>query len=269
MAALARKTMTVDHAYAAMAAVFGALLGSFLNVVIYRLPRGKSVVGGRSQCPKCHHTIAWYDNVPVLSWLLLGGKCRRCKWRIPVRYPLVELLTAAAGGFSVSVYGLSLQAAWIVAFLCLLIAITFIDWDHQIIPDPLSIGGTVLGWVGAWLCLDIGVLQSLIGSAVGAGLILAIAGLYKAARKVDGMGGGDVKLMAMIGAFLGWQMVFAVLFLAAAAGSLYGIWLMRRSGGDGKTAVAFGSFLAPAACLMLFAGERLLTLYMGALSVPR
>jgi leader peptidase (prepilin peptidase)/N-methyltransferase len=261
--------MTVELTYAIAAACFGALLGSFLNVVIYRVPRGKSVVGGRSLCPRCNKTIAWYDNVPLLSWLLLRGRCRRCQWRIPARYPFVELLTATGAGVSVWVYGPGLQAAWVVAFLSILIAITFIDWEHQIIPDPLSLGGTVLGWVGAWVCLDIGVLASLVGSLVGAGLILAIALLYKAARKVDGMGGGDVKLMAMIGAFLGWQMVFAVLFIAAAAGSLYGIWLMRRSGGDGKTAVAFGSFLAPAACLMLFAGERLLSLYLGTLSVTR
>lgn len=261
--------MTVEHACAIAAACFGAALGSFLNVVIFRLPRGRSVVGGRSQCPNCRRTIHWYDNVPLASWVVLGGKCRGCKWRIPVRYPLVEFLTATAAGVSVWVYGPGLQAAWIVAFLSILIAITFIDWEHQIIPDPLSIGGTVLGWVGAWVCLDIGLVESLVGSLVGAGLILAIALLYKAARKVDGMGGGDVKLMAMIGAFLGWQMVFAVLFIAAAAGSLYGIWLMRRSGNDAKTAVAFGSFLAPAACLMLFAGERLLALYLGTLSVPR
>lgn len=261
--------MTAELGYATAAACFGALLGSFLNVVIFRVPRGKSVVGGRSHCPHCRRTIAWYDNIPVVSWVALRGKCRGCQWRIPLRYPLVELLTASGAGVSVWVYGWSLQAAWIVAFLAILIAITFIDWEHQIIPDPLSIGGTLLGWVGAWVCLDVGVVDSLIGSLVGAGLILAIAALYKAARKVDGMGGGDVKLMAMIGAFLGWQMVFAVLFIAAAAGSLYGIWLMRRSGGDSKTAVAFGSFLAPAACLMLFAGERLLTLYIGAFSVPR
>jgi leader peptidase (prepilin peptidase)/N-methyltransferase len=261
--------MTVEHAWIAVAAVFGALLGSFLNVVIYRLPRNRSVVAGRSQCPKCRKTVAWFDNIPVASWLALRGRCRQCGWKIPVRYPLVELLTAASAGFSVWFYGPSLQAAWIVAFLAIMIAITFIDWDHQIIPDPLSIGGTALGWIGAYLCLDIGLVESLVGSMVGAGLILAIAVLYKAARKVDGMGGGDVKLMAMIGAFLGWQMVFAVLFVAAFAGSLYGVYVMRRSGGDGKTAVAFGSFLAPAACLMLFAGDRLLALYLGALWIPR
>ena len=248
---------------------FGALIGSFLNVVIYRVPRGLSVVGGRSKCPGCSATIRWHDNVPLLSWLVLRGRCRDCTCRIPVRYPLVELLGALSAAGAVWANGLTLTAVWVFAFLAIMIAITFIDWEHQIIPDALSIGGTVLGWVGAWVCLDVTVMESLVGSLVGAGLILTIAALYKAARKVDGMGGGDVKLMAMIGAFLGWQMVLAVLFLAALAGSVYGMVLLRRTGGDGKTAVAFGSFLAPAACLMWFAGERLMALYLGALWIPK
>lgn len=251
------------------AGVVGALFGSFLNVVIYRLPRGKSVVGGRSKCPHCRETIRWFDNVPIASWIALGGKCRRCRWNIPVRYPLVEALSAASAAVAVWQFGPTLEAAWAYAFVAIMIAITFIDWEHQIIPDALSIGGIVLGWIGAWVCLDIHIVDSLIGAGVGAGVILAIAFAYKAARKVEGMGGGDVKLMAMIGAFLGWQMVLAVLFLAAAAGSVYGVWLMRRAGGDGKTAVAFGSFLAPAACLMLFTGGRLLSLYLGTFSSPR
>lgn len=251
------------------AGAFGALLGSFLNVVIYRMPRGLSVVGGRSMCPRCRETIRWFDNVPIASWIALGGQCRRCDWKIPARYPLVEALSAASAAVAVWRFGPTLEAAWVYAFVAIMIAITFIDWEHQIIPDPLSIGGTALGFVGAWVCLDVSVVESLIGAAVGAGLILAIATAYKAARKVEGMGGGDVKLMAMIGAFMGWQMVLAVLFLAAAAGSVYGVWLMRRAGGDGKTAVAFGSFLAPAACLMLLSGGRLLSLYLGTFSPPR
>jgi leader peptidase (prepilin peptidase)/N-methyltransferase len=243
--------------------VFGALFGSFLNVVIHRLPRGVSVVTGRSQCPGCQRTIRWSDNVPILGWIRLRGRCRDCGWKIPLRYPLVEAASVAAAVCAVVRYGPTLEAAWVYAFVAIMLAITFIDWEHQIIPDPLSIGGTVLGWIGAWVCLDVSVVDSLVGAVVGAGLILAIALAYKAVRRVDGMGGGDVKLMAMIGAFLGWQMVLAVLFVAAMAGSLYGVWLMRRVGGGGKTAVAFGSFLAPAACLMLFAGERLLALYLG------
>jgi leader peptidase (prepilin peptidase)/N-methyltransferase len=242
--------------------VFGAALGSFLNVVIYRLPLGRSTPRPGSHCPKCQTPIAWYDNIPILSYLLLGGKCRRCKTKISVRYPLVELVSALAAAGVVWRYGLTLEAAWIYAFLAIMLAITLIDWDHQIIPDPLSLGGVVLGWVGAAVCLDIGLVQSLVGSLVGAGVILVIAGLYKMLRRVDGMGGGDVKLMALIGAFLGWKMVFPVLFLAALFGSLYGAWLIR-GGGHGKTAVAFGSFLAPAACLMMFAGQRLLDFYLG------
>lgn len=261
--------MTSRLALTIAAGVFGLLFGSFLNVVIYRLPRGQSMVRGRSMCPQCKKTIHWYDNIPLVSWLFLRGKCRSCGWRIPFRYPLVELLTAVSASASAWVNGPTLTASWVFAFLSIMIAITFIDWEHQIIPDPLSIGGTVLGWIGAVVCLDITLVQSIVGSLVGAGLILGIALLYKAARKVDGMGGGDVKLMAMIGAFLGWQMVFAVLFLAAFAGSVYGVILLKRSGADGKTAVAFGSFLAPAAILMWFAGERLMALYLGSLWIPR
>jgi len=251
------------------AAVFGLLFGSFLNVVIHRLPRGQSMVRGRSMCPHCKKTIHWYDNIPLVSWLILRGKCRECGWKIPFRYPLVELLTAVSACAAIWVQGPTLTAIWVFTFLAIMIAITFIDWEHQIIPDPLSIGGTILGWIGAVVCLDISLVQSIVGSLVGAGLILSIALLYKAARKVEGMGGGDVKLMAMIGAFLGWQMVFAVLFLAAFAGSVYGVILLKRSNADGKTAVAFGSFLAPAAILMWFAGERLMALYLGTLWIPK
>jgi leader peptidase (prepilin peptidase)/N-methyltransferase len=261
--------MTSSLALTIAAGVFGLLLGSFLNVVIHRLPRGQSIVRGRSMCPKCKQTVRAYDNVPVISWIVLRGKCRACGWKIPGRYPLVELLTGAAAAGAMWASGPTLTALWVFAFLAIMIAITFIDWEHQIIPDPLSLGGTVLGWIGAVVCLPITLVQSLVGSIVGAGLILAIALLYKAARKVDGMGGGDVKLMAMIGAFLGWQMVFAVLFVAAFAGSVYGIILLRKRGADGKTAVAFGSFLAPAAILMWFAGERLLSLYLGSLWIPK
>jgi leader peptidase (prepilin peptidase)/N-methyltransferase len=261
--------MTPDLAATVAAFAGGAMVGSFLNVVIYRVPRGKSVVGGRSMCPQCAATIAWYDNVPLASWVLLRGRCRRCGWRIPARYPLVELLSGAGALAAVGFAGWTLEAAFAFAFIAIMIAVTFIDWEHQIIPDALSLGGTVLGWIGAGVCLDIGLVESIVGSLVGAGVILAIALAYKAARKVDGMGGGDVKLMAMIGAFLGWQMVLAVLLVAAAAGSVYGLVLMRRAGKGGQTAVAFGSFLAPAACLMWFVGERLLALYLGAFRLPR
>lgn len=252
---------TVEIYHLSIAFILGAVFGSFLNVVIHRLPLGHSVVSPGSCCPKCNKRVAWYDNVPILSYAVLRGRCRNCNWRIPVKYPLVEVFSAAAGVGIVWRYGLTLEAVWIYAFVAVMITVTFIDWAHQIIPDQLSIGGLVLGWVGAAVCLEIDLVQSLLGSLVGAGVILVFAVLYKSIRKVHGMGGGDVKLMAMIGAFLGWQTIFPVLFIAAFFGSIYGVYLMRSGGGDGKTAVAFGSFLAPAACVMMFAGPYLFDAY--------
>ncbi len=242
--------------------VFGLLLGSFFNVVIYRLPRGESVVRDRSRCPQCKALIRWFDNIPLVSYVSLKGRCRQCSFSIPGRYPAVELLSALIAALVVYRYGLTLQGVWVYGFISTLLIVTFIDWSHQIIPDVLSLGGVVFGWVGAVVCLDLNLVESLIGSAVGGGLILGIALLYRSLRKVDGMGGGDVKLMAMIGAFLGWQMVFPVLFLASLVGSVYGVYLIRK-GGSGKTAVAFGSFLAPAATLIFVLGAQLWDLYMG------
>jgi len=251
----------------AAGAAFGLLWGSFLNVVIYRMPRNRSVARGRSQCPGCDVVIHWYDNIPLLSYMILRGRCRNCSYRIPKRYPAVELISGVIGGVVVWYYGLGLEAAWMFVFLTALLAITFIDWSHRIIPDELSIGGTVFGWVGAVVCLDITLVESLLGSAVGFGSLLLIALGYKLVRKMDGMGGGDIKLMAMIGAFLGWKMVFLVLFVASLFGAVYGIYLMRRGGGR-ETAVAFGSFLAPSATVVLIAGPRVLEFYLQFLKQP-
>lgn len=241
--------------------VLGLMIGSFLNVLIYRLPLGQSVVVGRSKCTRCKNTIAWYDNIPVLSYLILGGKCRRCGERISARYPVVELCTGCLGVLAGWRYGITLEAMWVFIFLAVLLAITLIDWSHQIIPDVLSLGGIVFGWIGAIVCLDITLVQSLVGTFVGGGLLFAVAGIYRLVRKVDGMGGGDVKLMGMIGAFVGWQMIFPVLILASFFGALYGVYLLRR-GATTQTAVAFGSFLAPSAMVIFLAGATLWRLYL-------
>ncbi|MBI4720833.1 MAG: prepilin peptidase [Chitinivibrionia bacterium] len=248
-------------AIAAADALLGSILGSFYNVLIYRLPRGRSIVRPRSSCPHCSSAIAWYDNVPVASYLLLRGRCRRCGERIAPSYVAVEIISAACAAYCVRRYGVSPEALWIYAFCSLLLVITFIDWYHRIIPDVLSLGGAVLGWAGSLRFLDITITQSLAGSAVGAGALLAVAFLYKAVRKVDGLGFGDVKLMAMIGAFMGWRSVFPILFLASLFGSVYGLYLIRK-GGDGRTAVAFGSFLAPSAFLVLAFGPALWNYYL-------
>lgn len=234
----------------------GLLVGSFLNVLIFRLPRNESVVVGRSKCTKCRNQIRWYDNIPVFSYVILKGRCRRCGAPISPRYPIVELLSALIAVSLVAHYGLTLLSLWMYMFLAVLLVITLIDWSHRIIPDVLSLGGIVLGWVGAVVCLPVSFPDSLIGTFAGGGLLFGIAAAYKIIRKVEGMGGGDIKLMGMIGAFLGWQMVFPVLLIASFFGAAYGVYLLAR-GGTSHTAVAFGSFLAPAAAIVLIFGAEL------------
>ncbi len=174
--------MTTEPLALAAAAFSGVIIGSFLNVMIYRLPRESSVVVGRSKCPHCNSTIRWFDNVPVVSYLLLAGRCRQCRKRISYVYPVVELVSGGIALLAVYSFGVSLKALWIYVFLAVLLVITVIDWRHKIIPDVLSVGGVVFGWVGSIVCLDIGPIESLIGSLVGGGLLLAIAMLYRAIR---------------------------------------------------------------------------------------
>ncbi len=244
-----------------LAFLLGLMVGSFLNVLIHRLPSGESVVHPRSRCPRCRSQIRWFDNIPVLSFVLLRGRCRDCGCRIPFQYPVVELLSGMIAALVVWRFGATLEALWIYTFLAILLVITLVDWRHQIIPDVLSLGGAMIGLAGSFVCLRLDPLDSLIGALVGAGVLVVVAVLYKALRKVDGLGGGDIKLMVMIGAFLGWKMVFPVLFIASFLGSCYGLHLMR-SGGNGKTAVAFGSFLAPSAALVFFLGGHLWNIYL-------
>lgn len=236
--------------------ILGLSIGSFLNVVIYRLPLGQSLVRPRSSCPGCKKPIAPYDNIPVLSFLLLGGRCRHCKTPISLRYPAVEV----AGALCL-VIGLLASTSWQggvvrVVFLLAMLVVTLIDLDHRIIPDEISLPGIVLGILA---CPLIGVtrVEGLIGAVAGAGALLAVACGYKAIRKIDGMGMGDVKLAAMMGAFLGWKGVLLTLILGSLLGSLLGITLMLIRRADGRTALPYGTFLAPAAGLVLLIGPSL------------
>jgi leader peptidase (prepilin peptidase)/N-methyltransferase len=248
-------------------ALLGLCLGSFLNVVIYRLPLGRSLARPGSACPACKAPIAPYDNIPLASWLMLRGRCRHCRARISGRYPAVEslgavcLLLAAAGSTGPA------AAAVRGAVLLAMVAVTLIDYDHRIIPDEISLGGIPLGLLA---CPLIGVsrLDSLIGAAAGAGGLLAIALLYSAVRKVEGMGGGDIKLAGMLGAFLGWQGVLMTLILGSLFGSVVGIALMASGKGSGKTALPFGTFLAPAGALILLVGPRIWAWYSALLHPP-
>jgi leader peptidase (prepilin peptidase)/N-methyltransferase len=245
----------------AVAALVGLMVGSFLNVVIYRVPRGLSIVRPRSFCPGCRRRVAWYENVPVVSFIALRGRCRGCGERIALRYPLVEASGAALAVAAVYRFGIGADAAFAYAFLMALMAITLIDWDFRIIPDGLSLPFIVVGLAWSFVNPHLTLASSALGALAGGGSLYAIGALYKRARKTEGMGGGDVKLMAMIGAFLGLRLVFPVVLIASFAGTIYAIGILK-SGAGSKTAVAFGSFLAPAAAVCLFFGDRLLAWYL-------
>ena len=238
----------------------GLFIGSFLNVVIARLPEGRSVIRPRSACPRCGAPIAWYDNVPVLSFALLGARCRSCRVPIPWRYPLVELAT---GGLFLLAYlrrGLTLDLVPALVLLGALVAITVIDLDQQIIPDAISLPGIALGFAASLLPGGVGWRSSLVGILVGGGIFFAIIVLSR-----GGMGGGDMKLSAMLGAFLGWQLVLVAILLAVLAGGLVAIALLTLGRKGRKDPVPFGPFLALGGTVALLWGDQLLTWYLSSL----
>ena len=229
----------------------GAVVGSFLNVVIYRVPRGESVVKPRSHCPNCGHLIRWYDNIPVLSWLILRGRCRDCGAPISVRYPVVELVTAILTALIVSRYGLSVAMGEAVIFVWMSIALGLIDLEHQILPDVITYPAVVLGIAGSLAGGLTTPLEAGLGIVVGGGIPIAVIVLYKAVRGIEGMGFGDVKYLAAIGAVLGVMGCLWVLIVAAILGALVGVGLMIAGRGDGRTALPFGTFLAVASIVYL------------------
>ena len=243
--------------WAICAFVFGAAIGSFLNVCIWRIPEGKSIVFPAYHCPKCGKSIRPCDNIPVLSWLILRGRCRDCGEPISPRYPLVEILTALLSLVLFWKYGLSLQYLAAFLFAAALVVITFIDFDHQIIPDVISLPGIPVFFLLAVFVMGIGFLDALIGLIIGGGFLYLVAVGYELIAKREGMGGGDIKLLAMIGAFLGWKSLFFVVFMSSILGALVGIVLIMIKGKDMKYAVPFGPFLSIAAVMYLFVGSEL------------
>ncbi len=244
----------------AAATWLGACFGSFSNVLIYRLPRNKDVVRGRSHCPSCNHMVAWYDNIPVLSWLVLRGKCRHCRAPISPRYLAVELAGAACALIGIWRFGWTVEGLSASFFLLVLLDIALIDWEHMIIPHTLTIGGAVAGLVFSFFMVP-SLPTALLGGAVGAGIILVVSWGYKLVRGVIGMGGGDVMLMGMVGIFLGPLGVLAVLFGGALLGSVYALTAGRGSVA-GSAKLPFGTFLAAAAAIVLLFGRQLLALYL-------
>lgn len=241
----------------------GLAIGSFLNVLIYRLPRKLGFVNGRSFCPKCEAPIAFYDNIPVLSWLILRGKCRKCKAKISFRYPAVELLNGFSWLFFFWQHGLDAEF-FIYSYLAsVLIVIFFVDIDYQIIPDIITLPGMVLGLGVAFLPGGLNIWQALIGLVVGGGALYVVAMLGDWLFKKDSMGGGDIKMAAMLGAFLGWQKIILIFFGSAFIGMIVSIILMSVSKKIRENRVIpFGPFIAVAAVVAILYGEKIITFYL-------
>lgn len=245
-----------------MFALFGALWGSFANVVILRLPAGKSVVSPRSQCPHCGTLIRWFDNIPILSWLILRAKCRKCKAAISWRYPLVELIMSILFLLAYVKLGWSWTLLEYLIFIFGLVTVSFIDFDHMILPDQFTLGGIVVGLLGAALNPEREFMPALWGVLLGGGFLWAVAYLYLVLRKQDGMGGGDIKLLAWIGAVLGVASIPFVILISSVVGSVVGIlWSFKVKKGM-QTTIPFGPYLALAALIyMLYGGYDLSRLY--------
>lgn len=238
--------------------VVGLCVGSFLNVVIARVPEGRSVVSPRSACPRCGAEIQWYDNVPLVSYALLRARCRRCGEPISIRYPIVELLTGLLFVFAGWHLGLSIDLLPALLLLTALVAITAIDLDRQLIPDVISLPGIAVGLFLSAIIGRPGWLDSLVGALVGGGIFFLI---IVASR--GGMGGGDMKLGAMLGAFLGWKLVLVAILLSVLAGGVVAIVLLALRRRGRKDAVPFGPFLALGGAVSLFWGRPILEWYLG------
>jgi len=240
----------------------GAVIGSFLNVCIYRIPREESIVWPGSRCPKCGAPIAFYDNLPIVSFLFLLGRCRKCRAPISWRYPLVEALNGAGYLLLLNQFGLSWPALLYALFLSALIVVTFVDLDVQIIPDVISLPGIVIGLaVSYWL--PQGLVSSLIGAVGGYLFFWLVAEAGYRMLKQEAMGGGDLKLIAMVGAFLGWRSVILTIFLGSLSGAVVGLSFMALKGWGRRTPIPFGPFLALGAVLALFLGTTIWDWYVG------
>ena len=241
--------------------IFGAVVGSFLNVVIYRVPIGFRVgLPTRSACPKCKKQLNWFENIPILSFVFLRGKCRNCQVKINPRYPFVEAITAAMFLAIFKYFGISYSALYYALFASLLISITFIDLDHRIIPDVLSLPGILLGILGSPLASAIGtagLVNSILGAVLGFGFFWILSTLYQKITGREGLGFGDVKLLTMIGAFLGPKGAFGTIVISSLVGSIAGITLMIAQKKTMKMAIPYGPFLAIGALTYMFWGEYL------------
>jgi len=243
--------------------ILGLIVGSFSNVCIYRIPRNESIIYPISHCPKCRSNISPKDNIPLLSYILLKGRCRNCKSKISIQYPMVELITGLIYLIIYLTYGLSIQSLIYIILSSALTIIAFIDLNEQIVPDVISLPGIVIGFIISFLVPYISFINSALGVVVGGGIILITGLAGSVIFKKEAMGGGDVKLAAMIGAFLGWRYIVISLFLGFFLGALAGIILIITKIKSREDVVPFGPFIVLGSFITLLWGEKIITWYIG------
>jgi leader peptidase (prepilin peptidase)/N-methyltransferase len=246
-----------------IACLVGVCVGSFLNVCIHRLPRHESVVWPSSRCPACASRILMYDNIPILSYLLLRGRCRACRSRISLRYPIVEAANGAGYGLIVWQFGLGWSAAIYAVLFSALLVISTIDLSHQIIPDAITLPGIGLGLLCGATVLPVGFMNSVLGVLAGGGILWVLAWVSPYLFGKEGMGGGDIKLLAMIGAFLGWSPTLLTIMVGAMAGSIVGLGLISFKVMRRDQYLPFGPFLAFGAVVSMFFHSQLMSWYIG------
>ena len=254
--------MTADTIWLVVFAWLGLSVGSFLNVCIHRIPSGASVANPPSRCPGCSYQLRWFDNIPVVSYIMLGGRCRQCRAPISLRYPIVELLTMAMFLLHWWMFGWTLLMAVRLAFACALIVLFAIDLEHHLLPNVITLPGIVAGLIVSTI-VPPGLKDALIGTLIGGGVLWAIGEAYYRYSGREGMGGGDVKMLAMIGAFLGWKLVLVTLVLSSVAGSVIGMTVIALRRGDMKYALPYGTFLALGALAASLVGDQIVAWYVG------
>jgi leader peptidase (prepilin peptidase)/N-methyltransferase len=245
----------------ALVVLLGLAFGSFFNVCIHRIPRGLSLTRPGSRCPACGYALRWYDNIPVLSFAVLAGRCRKCRQPISIRYPVVELLTCGIFVLHLFVFGLTPLFFVRVIFASALIVLFAIDLEHHLLPDVITLPGIVAGLMFS-VFLPPGLRDAVIGVLAGGGVLWLIGAAYFRYSGHEGMGGGDVKMLAMIGAFLGWKLVLLTLVLSSFAGSIVGVAVIAARRGDMKYALPYGTFLSLGALVASLVGARLIDWYL-------
>jgi len=272
-----------------IALLFGLVIGSFLNVVILRLPQGISVSTPRSHCPQCKRLISWYDNVPILSYIILGGRCRRCKKKFSARYPFIEAITGLVSVLLFLKFGLTVSWGIYLAFSSAMIVLAFIDLDHRILPDVITLNGIWIGILTSVYFAEpsplvtrlfriagvevtnphlIALATSILGAGVGAGLLWGVAEAFLRLRGIEGMGFGDVKMMAMVGAFLGAPLALLTIMLGSLLGSVVGIIFIKMASKTREYELPFGTFLSFAGIVAVLYGEDLVRWYVEHLIRP-